>query len=54
MNSILVVFYWVLLLLILVGIFGPETWAAWWPRAHAVILFILFVIIGLKLLKPNW
>jgi hypothetical protein len=51
--SLLVIFYWILLLLILVGVFAPPDWT-YWPRANAIITFILFVIIGLKILKPNW
>lgn len=53
MNSLLVTFYWVLLLLILIGVFAPPSWT-YWPRANAIVVFILFVIIGIKLLKPNW
>jgi hypothetical protein len=54
MNSMLVVFYWVLLLLVAVGIFAPATWVEHWPRATGFITLILFIIIGLKLLKPTW
>lgn len=52
-NGLLVIFYWVLLLLILVGAFAQPSWT-WYPRANAVVTFILFVIIGLKILKPAW
>lgn len=53
MNSLLVIFYWVLLLLIFIGVFAPASWE-FWPKANALITFLLFVIIGIKLLKPNW
>lgn len=52
-NGLLVIFYWVLLLLILVGAFARPDWT-WYPRASALVTFILFVIIGLKILKPTW
>jgi len=51
--SMLVVFYWILLLLWVIGAFGATTWGGW-PYANAIILLILFVIIGLKILKPDW
>jgi hypothetical protein len=52
-SGLLVIIYWVLLLLIFVGVFARPEWT-WYPRANAVITFILFVIIGLKIVKPNW
>jgi hypothetical protein len=53
MNSMLVIFYWVLLLLILVGVFAAPSWT-WYPRANSLVTLVLFVIIGIKILKPNW
>jgi hypothetical protein len=53
MNSLLVVFYWVLLLLILLGCFAQPSWT-WYPRVNSAVTLVLFVIIGLKSLKPNW
>lgn len=52
-NGILVVFYWVLLLLTAIGVFVPVTAWPYAPRATWVIAIILFIIIGIKLLKPN-
>lgn len=52
-NGLLVIFYWVLLLLILVGVFAQPSWT-WYPRANALVTFILFIIIGIKILKPTW
>lgn len=51
--GLLVVFYWVLLLLTAIGVFVPATAWPYAPRATWVIAVILFVIIGVKLLKPN-
>jgi len=51
--SMLVIFYWIILLLILLGVFAQPDWT-WYPRANAVATFILFVIIGLKILHPTW
>jgi hypothetical protein len=52
--SMLVIFYWILLLLILVGAFvTPTTWQ-YAPRANQLVILILFIIIGLKILRPNW
>jgi hypothetical protein len=48
----LTISYWILLLLLLIGLFAPPTWT-YWPRAYAVIILILFIIIGLKSLKPT-
>lgn len=50
--SLLTIFYWILLLLIAVGCFAPPEWN--YPRANAVVTLILFIIIGIKLLKPTW
>lgn len=52
-GGILIVFYWVLLLLTAIGVFVPPTAWPYAPRATWVIAIILFVIIGIKLLKPN-
>jgi hypothetical protein len=51
--SLLVIFYWVLLLLIAIGAVAPTSWE-YWPRANAIVTLILFVIIGLKLMHPQW
>jgi hypothetical protein len=51
--SILVIFYWVLLLLAAIGAFVPPTAWPYAPRATWVIAIILFVIIGIKMLKPT-
>lgn len=51
--SLLVIFYWILLLLIAIGSLAPAGWE-YWPRANAIVTLILFIIIGIKLLKPNW
>jgi len=51
--GLLVIFYWILLLLIGVGALAPQSWE-YWPRASAVVTLILFIIIGIKMLKPNW
>jgi hypothetical protein len=52
--TMLVIFYWVLLLLCVVGVFVPPDAWAHAPRATNIITIILFVIIGLKMLKPTW
>ena len=49
----LVTFYWVLLLLVAIGAIAPTSWE-YWPRANAIVTLILFIIIGIKILKPNW
>jgi len=49
----LAIFYWVLLLLIAVGVFASPDWT-WYPRANALVTLILFVILGIKILKPEW
>ena len=51
--SLLVIFYWIILLLIAIGAVAPTSWE-YWPRANAICTLILFIIIGLKILKPNW
>ena len=51
--SLLTIFYWILLLLIAIGVIAPASWE-YWPRANAFVTLILFIIIGIKLLKPNW
>jgi hypothetical protein len=51
--SMLTVFYWILLLLIAIGAIGGTSWE-YWPRANALVTLILFIIIGIKLLKPSW
>lgn len=51
--KMLTIFYWILLLLIAIGAIGQPSWE-YWPRANAVITLILFIIIGIKLLKPEW
>ncbi len=51
--SMLVIFYWILLLLWAIGAFGAHTWSGW-PYANAIVLLILFIIIGIKILKPTW
>ena len=52
--SLLIIIYWVLLVLVAVGAIAPASSWEYWPRANAVVTLVLFVIIGLKLLKPNW
>jgi len=49
----LVIFYWVLLLLIVVGVFAPADWT-YAPRVNAIVTLALFIIIGIKILKPKW
>lgn len=51
--SMLVIFYWVLLLLWAIGAVSAGTWEHW-RYANAFMLLVLFVIIGLKMLKPTW
>lgn len=52
--SMLVIFYWVLLLLVAIGAFVPVTAWQYAPRANQLVILILFIIIGLKILKPTW
>jgi hypothetical protein len=49
----LTIFYWVLLLLIAIGVVAPPAWEHW-PRANNLVILVLFIIIGIKLLKPSW
>jgi len=51
--SLLVIFYWILLLLWSIGALGATTWGGW-PYANAIVLLILFVILGVTVLKPHW
>ena len=51
--SLLTIIYWVLIVLILIGAFAPGD-LAYWPRANALVTLVLFIIIGIKLLKPTW
>lgn len=51
--GLLEIFYWVLLLLIAVGVFAQPDWT-WYPRANALVTLILFIILGIKILKPNF
>jgi len=51
--GLLTIIYWILLVLILLGVFASPTWA-WYPRANTLVLLALFIIIGLKILKPQW
>lgn len=51
--TLLTIFYWVLLLLVAIGAVAPASWQ-YAPRANAIVTLILFIIIGLKLLKPTW
>jgi len=51
--SLLVIFYWILLLLIAIGAFAGPSWSHW-PYASGIITLILFIIIGIKLFKPDW
>ena len=52
--SLLVIFYWILLLLIAIGVFVPPSTWEYAPRANSIVILILFVIIGIKILKPTW
>lgn len=52
--TMLTIFYWVLLLLVAVGAFVTPTQWQYAPRANQLVILILFIIIGLKLLKPQW
>jgi hypothetical protein len=51
--GLLTIIYWVLLVLWGLGmVFGYEQ--PWWPRANWALAFVLFVILGLKIIKPTW
>lgn len=52
--GLLTIIYWVLLVLILIGAFiSPSQWA-YAPRVNSLVILVLFIIIGLKILKPTW
>jgi hypothetical protein len=51
--SLLTIFYWILLLLVAIGALAPANWE-YAPRASAIITLILFIILGIKLLRPQW
>jgi len=51
--TLLTIFYWILVLIIVIATFAPAT-QPHWVLASNVITIFLFVIIGLKLLKPEW
>ena len=51
--GLLTIIYWILLVLILIGAFAGSAWT-WYPRANSLVLLALFIIIGLKILKPTW
>jgi hypothetical protein len=52
-TGLLVIIYWVLLLLTAIGAFVPVTAWPYAPRATWVIAVILFIILGIKILKPT-
>lgn len=51
-SGLLVIIYWILLLLVAIGSFIPPARWSYAPRFSTVIMLILFVIIGIKILKP--
>jgi len=51
--GLLTIIYWILLVLILIGAFAHPTWT-WAPRMSELVIVALFIIIGLKILKPTW
>jgi uncharacterized membrane protein len=51
--GLLVIIYWILLLLVAIGSFIPTTQWQYAPRFSTVVMLILFIIIGIKILKPN-
>jgi len=51
--SLLTIFYWILILLIAIGVVAPPEWQ-YGVKANAIVTLILFIIIGIKLLKPTW
>ncbi len=51
--GLLTIFYWVILLLIVLGVFASPAWT-WYPRVNAAATLVLFIIIGIKILKPQW
>jgi hypothetical protein len=50
--GLLVIIYWILLLLVAIGGFVPSDKWAFAPRFTTIVTLILFVIIGIKILKP--
>ena len=53
--GLLTIIYWIILVLLVCGAIvpSPNTWA-WFPRANSLVTLVLFIIIGLKILKPAW
>jgi hypothetical protein len=52
--GLLVIIYWILLILVAIGAFVPvERWQ-YAPRFNTLVMLILFVILGIKILKPTW
>jgi hypothetical protein len=51
--GLLTIIYWILLVLILLGVFASPDWT-WYPRANAAVTLALFIIIGIKILHPQW
>jgi hypothetical protein len=51
--GLLTIIYWILLVLILLGAFAGASYP-WYPRANSLVVLVLFIIIGLKILKPTW
>ena len=50
--GLLTIIYWVLLVLVALGAFASPEWT-WYPRASALVTLALFVIIGIKFIKPT-
>jgi hypothetical protein len=46
----LAILYWVILVLALIGVLSPPTWK-FAPRLNGLAVILLFVIIGLKVLR---
>jgi hypothetical protein len=51
--GLLTIIYWILLVLILIGAFAGTEYP-WYPRLNSLVILVLFIIIGLKILKPSW
>lgn len=51
--GLLTIIYWVLLVLWGLGVLVSPEWP-WWPRANSGIILVLFIILGLKIIKPTW
>ena len=51
--GLLTIIYWVLLLLILIGAFVGTSYP-WYHTGNSLVVLVLFIIIGLKILKPTW